>query len=105
MKKKLIGLSWRGWILLISSLVFGNNFDDFMKELNEAPGVIVAHREAATLWVKVSGTSDFKEREQELVEKIADWYQAKFGGGRLFCFESSLERFYGSDRKWLSIWK
>jgi hypothetical protein len=61
-------------------LVLGNNFDDFMSELKEAPGVIAAHREAATLWVKVAGPPDFKERAQELAEKIADWYKAKVGG-------------------------
>lgn len=80
LKEKVIGLSLGVWILLISSLVFGNNFDDFMKELSKAPGVIVAHREAATLWVKVAGTPDFKGRGQELAEMIADWYRAKVGG-------------------------
>ena len=81
MKKQLIDpISLIAAILFVGNLVFAGSFEDFMNGLNKAPGVITAHRESATLWVKIPGSADYMARGQELAEMIADWYKAKVGG-------------------------
>jgi len=67
-----------------------NKFDNFMEELKRAPGVITAFREGLTLWVQVSGTSEFQARGQEFADMISAWYTKEVGG--LVC----VRVFYGN---------
>jgi len=79
-------------IAIGSTIAEANQFDDFMKELKSAPGVITAFREELTLWVQVPGSSEFQARGQEFADMIAAWYTRAVGG--VIC----VRVFYGDRR-------
>lgn len=69
-----------------------NKYENFLKDLRSAPGVISVDREYATLWVQVPGSQEFQARGQEFADMISQWYKAEMGQ------EICVRTYYGNRR-------
>jgi len=76
---------------LIAKKGKGISEEVYLNKLRSAPGVIVVHKESSTIWVKVQGTAEFRNRAQELAEMSARLYKYEVGG-------SICVRYYYGDR-------